>query len=152
MSFKMTLKDGATVTVEFNPDSGMFHTKVASGKEVFATTWNDLRVKADVAATRAKVKVAVEFVDPVTGMKGVATGIHASQHKPLITWADGKKDCVDVREPLVPTTDVEELKRLSVAAHEAQHALSSFKRANRGDLSYSLRGAVEAAISSQVDS
>jgi hypothetical protein len=142
--------NGRDFPVTFNSRSGTFTADV-DGRGVGAQVWDDLRQRVTVEERRTRVKVAVQFVDPESGRKGTATGLHASTRRPLIRWADGGTAQDDVREPLRPDTDTAKLAELVAASRSAERALRNFRSEHRLPDGYQLSGIVEAAIKAKVD-
>jgi hypothetical protein len=136
--------NGRSFPATFNTRGGTFIADVG-GRGVGAQTWDELVERVKVEERRTRVKVEVTFIDPATGRKGTATGLHASTRRPLIRWVSGGTSNDEVSSPLRPDTDTVKLAELVAASKAAERALREFRRANELG-PYSLSQAVTQAI------
>jgi hypothetical protein len=139
--------NGRSFPATFNTRGGIFTADV-DGRSIGSQTYEGLIERVKVEERRTRVKVEVAFVDPATGKRGVATGLHATRRTPLIRWNGGGSAQDDVREPLLPDTNVARLRELHQAERDAARALREFQERNRlgpHTLSRAVQEAIEQA-------
>lgn len=122
------------VPVEFDSRNGVF-VALLGERRFSAYSWDDLRVRITVEVRKARVKIAVAFVDG-RGKRGTITGIHAGNGNPLIRWEHGGAEQISdrVHTVLAADTDTAELVRLRLARDDAEKAYNAFVRAHRHPL------------------
>ena len=116
---------GRKFGVEVDQDDGKFFASL-DGDRVYAPSLDELKTKLAGRLTRSKVKVSIPFVrwDEGKLLKGIITGIHASNGNLLVAW-DGKKGSEQeygYKEYINPVV-ADELARLGKARDDAKQAL-----------------------------